>query len=135
VLAGLTSVLIDDANHTIRSVHSRGRNTSVHLDGIADRESAAALRGALLLVRETDLPSPADDEYYRYQLIGLRVVSASGEPLGEIADIISTPGNDVFVVRGDKGEILIPAIEDVILDVDLTTGVVTIEPIPGLLPE
>jgi 16S rRNA processing protein RimM len=53
---------------------------------------------------------------------------------GHLTEVISAPENDVYVVSGTYGEVLIPAIDDVIRDVDLTAGVILIEIIPGLLP-
>jgi 16S rRNA processing protein RimM len=84
-------------------------------------------------VPETALDPPGDDTYYWFQLIGLRVVTTAGEELGEIAEIITTGSNEVFVVRGPRGELLIPAIEDVVQEVDIAGGRILIDPITGLL--
>lgn len=80
--------------------------------------------------RETPLP---EREYSHVQIIGLRVITTRGELIGTINDIITGQSNDNYVVRGDKGEILIPAIEDVVRSINLDEGHVTIEAIDGLL--
>ena len=103
------------------------------LSGIDDREAAAALRGEYILLTEAELGSPGEDRYYRFQLIGLRVVSTTGEDIGEIAEVFATASNDIFVVKGPRGESLIPAVDDVVQEIDLDSGKVTIEVIPGLL--
>ena len=105
------------------------------LTGIDDRERAADERGRYLQVPEAALDPPGEDTYYWYQLIGLHVVSTTGEELGEISEIITTGGNDVFVVRGPRGELLIPAIDDVVQEIDIAAARMLIAPIPGLLPD
>jgi 16S rRNA processing protein RimM len=80
--------------------------------------------------RETPLP---EREYAHAQIIGLRVITTRGDLIGTISDIITGQSNDNYVVRGDKGEILIPAIEDVVQSINLDEGYITIEAIDGLL--
>jgi 16S rRNA processing protein RimM len=74
-----------------------------------------------------------EDEYYVYQIVGLDVWTAEGEYLGRISEVLFTGANDVYVVQGEKGEILIPAIEDVVLEVDLDGGRLTVELMEGLI--
>jgi len=78
----------------------------------------------------TPLP---EREYAHEQIIGLRVITTQGASIGTISDIITGQSNDNYIVRGDKGEILIPAIEDVVQSINLDEGYVTIEAIDGLL--
>jgi 16S rRNA processing protein RimM len=103
------------------------------LSGVSNREAANDLRGLYLELPEAELPPPGEDTYYQYQLIGLRVFTTAGEELGEIAEIITTAGNDVFVVRGGPKEVLIPGVDDVVVEVDIAGGRMVIEPLPGLL--
>jgi 16S rRNA processing protein RimM len=63
----------------------------------------------------------------------LAVVTTAGEHLGRVAQILQTGSNDVYVVRDDRREVLIPAIHDVVREIDLTAGVITVEAIEGLL--
>jgi len=79
-----------------------------------------------------DNPLP-EGQFYHHQVIGLKVRTTRGEYIGEITDILSGKSNDNYIVRGASGEILIPAIEDVVQSIDLDAGIVTIEPIDGLL--
>jgi 16S rRNA processing protein RimM len=119
---------------TIERARGHGRGLLLKLSGIDDRETAAALRDEYLQVPEASLDALPEGEYYRFQLIGLRVVSAEGRDLGRIQEVLATPENDVYVVQGPAGEVLVPAIEDIVQAVDLESGVVTVEVVPGLLP-
>jgi len=87
------------------------------------------------LPSDTSQPHP-QGQYHHSQIIGLEVETTRGEPLGDITEIISadnTEVNDIYVVNGNRGEILIPAIEDVVKSIDLERGRMVIEPIKGLL--
>jgi len=79
-----------------------------------------------------DNPLP-EGQFYHDQIIGLQVRTTRGEYIGDVVDILTGKSNDNYIVRGARGEILIPAIEDVVQSIDLDAGIVTIEPIEGLL--
>jgi 16S rRNA processing protein RimM len=117
----------------IERVGTSGKRLRLKLAGIDRRDDAAALRGEWILAREDSLPALPEGEYYRYQLLGMRVATTDGRDVGVIEDVFSTPENDVYVARGEGGEVLVPAVEDVVVAIDLAAGVVTIEAIPGLL--
>ena len=104
------------------------------LEGIATRNDAEALRGAIMLVRAKDLPALEPGRYYPHELIGLRVVTTDGALLGEIHEVLVTGANDVYVVkeRPDSKETLLPAIAEVVRSVDLLNGVVTVTVPDGL---
>lgn len=74
-----------------------------------------------------------EGQYYHFELVGLKVITTSGEPVGVITEIITMSSNDTYVVRGTRGEILIPAIGEVVKSIDLRNRSVVIEPIKGLL--
>jgi 16S rRNA processing protein RimM len=101
--------------------------------GVNDRDQAELLRGAeLLIAREECLPTAAG-QFYQFEIIGLPVYTSSGEFIGEIAGIERHPANDVWVIGNGKEEKLIPAINTVVQEVDLSNRRVIINPIPGLL--
>lgn len=98
------------------------------------RDEADVLRGALVEIPLEEAVPLEAGEYYHFQLIGMQVETEEGEALGEIVDAFTAPGaNDVFVVHGSRGEILIPAIEDVVISLDVEARRVVIRPLPGLL--
>ncbi len=105
--------------------HDRGFLCRV--DGIADREAAAALRGVLIGVPESTLPEPGTDEYYWRDLIGLDVVTVAGDRFGRVENLMATGANDALVVSDGASERLIPFIGSVIKDVDLHRSVIVVD--------
>ena len=86
-----------------------------------------------ILVEKTDAVPLEDDEYFLDDLIGIKVISDENEDLGEISDIIQTAANDVYVVSMQGVEdLLIPAIKQCVLDVDLNNKTVTVHILKGL---
>lgn len=103
-------------------------------DGIDDRDAVDLLRGHFLYVPEADAIPLEEGEYYLYQLEGLTVVTDDGQTLGKLVDVLETGANNVFVVETDKGQLLLPDIKDVILDIDFENGRMTVHLLEGLLP-
>lgn len=105
------------------------------LEDLTDRSQAEAWREAEVSIgmeAGTELP---EGSYFYWQVIGLQVRTESGEPLGGIASIIETGANDVYVVKDDAGsEVLLPAIGEVVQEVDLEKGVMTVRLLDGLRP-
>ena len=100
---------------------------------VKDRNAAEALRDRYLLIPAADAMPLGEHENYVHDLIGLEVVTTDGAALGRIAEILFTPANDVYVVRGPRGEVLIPATRDVILSVDLPNHLMAVALPEGLL--
>lgn len=108
----------------------------IFLRGIQDREQVSTLSNQMVFVRASDIPALADGEYYYHQLKGLRVVTEQDLELGKIAEVIETGANDVFVIRSvDGGEVLVPAIYEVVKSIDLENGMMIVRLLPGLLPD
>jgi 16S rRNA processing protein RimM len=120
---------------TIAATSVSGRFAAIRFEGIDDREAASRLAGLAVLVPATEAAPLPGGRPYLFQLVGLRVESRAGEPLGEIVDVIENPGNDLWVAKGPAGEFLIPAVDNIVLDVDLAARRVVIDPIAGLLPD
>ena len=108
----------------------------VTFDGVRDRNAAEDLRGTLLVLDSAQIPVPDDpDEFYDHQLIGLGVVTAAGDAVGEVTDVLHH-GQDLLVVRrghGTAGEALVPFVSAIVTDVDVPGGRLVIDPPPGLL--
>lgn len=107
----------------------------VRFEGVTDRDAAEQLRGVRLQVEiADDAPPPDDDEFFDHQLVGLRVYTDDGDVVGEVTEIIHAPGQDLLVVgRSGGGEVLVPFVGEIVSDVDLTGGRVSVTPPPGLL--
>jgi 16S rRNA processing protein RimM len=99
------------------------------------REEAEGLRGSEVSVSKQELPALPEGEYYWFELMGMEVQSEDGRALGKIFNIVTTGSNDVYEVRGPLGEILIPAIEGVVIGVDAEKKRMTIRIPEGLLPD
>jgi 16S rRNA processing protein RimM len=105
------------------------------LKGIDDRDQADRLRGQYIMIDLAHAVPLEEGEFYLYQLIGITVQTTQGEVLGTITDVLETGANDVYVVDSPTyGEILIPDIEQTVLNVDVEAGLVLVELPDGLLP-
>lgn len=118
---------------TVESVAWRREKAILKLHDIDERSQAEALRNQVLEIPQSELEPLPEGSYYHFQLVGLEVWTTGGRRLGRITRILSAPANDNYLVAGEGGEILIPAIEDVVKEIDLAGGRLTIEPLAGLL--
>ncbi len=100
--------------------------------GFRDRGQAQRLTGLWLCVPQSEVPSAQEGEYFHYQLIGLKVRTVEGEDLGELAEILETGSNDVYVVTGLDGEVLVPALSRVVLEIDIAAGLMVVDLPEGL---
>lgn len=100
--------------------------------GIDTMNAAELLKNSLLRIDRKDALPLEKDEYYQCDLYGLRVVTDTGRDLGKLTDILMTGSNDVYVVRNEEKEILIPAIKQCILKVDLEAGEMLVHLLEGL---
>jgi 16S rRNA processing protein RimM len=89
------------------------------LEGIDSRNLADSLKGCELLIKRTELPELEENTYFWEDIIGLSVYTADDVFLGRIESIIETGSNDVYVVKDGKNEVLVPAMESVVLKIDL----------------
>ncbi len=103
------------------------------LRGLPDADQAEALKGAIVMIAASELPSAGPGEFYYYQAVGCEVVLTDGRRLGLVEEVLSTGANDVLVVRDGKKEILVPVIADVVKAIDLDARRIVVEPVPGLL--
>jgi 16S rRNA processing protein RimM len=104
----------------------------LRLVGVTDRDAAEAYRGQYVRMAIEDAPPLAEGEYFFHQIEGLRVLTDTGEELGHVSEILQTGANDVYVVMGPQGELLLPATQEVILDIDLEKGIITVHLLEGL---
>jgi 16S rRNA processing protein RimM len=129
------TVLIDGAAHVIQSARIQGGHVLLKLEDVADRDAAEAFRNKEVQIRPEDAVALPKGQFYWHQVIGLQVEDAtSHEILGSVTDIIETGANDVYVVKSERGEVLVPAIKDVVKQIDPAAGRMLIEPLPGMLP-
>jgi 16S rRNA processing protein RimM len=109
----------------------------VLFEGVGDRDVAERLRGVLLRAEIPDGEQPDDpDEFFDHQLVGLEVVTTEGAAVGEVAEVLHLPGQDLLAVRrADATEVLVPFVGQIVPEVDVAAGRVVIDPPRGLLDE
>ncbi len=117
---------------TIEHYRDAGRYIIIKFRELSTPEDVKKIQGRELLIKEEQSPPLPEGVYYHYQIIGLDVFTDEEEYIGRITDIIETGSNDVYVVTGKK-EVLIPAIEDVVLKIDIENKKMIIHPVEGLL--
>lgn len=118
---------------TVERTHVHGKLLLVGFVEIPDRSAAEALRGLELSVPESALPELAEGEYWPFQLEGCTVVTDAGRELGTLVEVIPNPANDLWVARDAEGtDTLVPALRDVIVEVDIDGRRVRVREIPGL---
>ncbi len=118
--------------HQVESARRHQGMVLLKLAGYDDRNAAETLRDQAVQVPRDELPAPGEGEYYYYQLVGLEVWTDQDELLGRVEDVQPTGSNEVLVVRGSRGELLLPVIESVVLDVDLEAGRIRVHLLEGL---
>lgn len=107
----------------------------IKLRGVDTPEAAQKLRGSVLYIERTQI-TLEEGSFFIADLIGLSVSDAdTDEVYGEIIDVLQTGANDVYVLRGRRGELLVPAIPGVIISTDITGGTMTIRPLEGLFDD
>jgi 16S rRNA processing protein RimM len=103
------------------------------LEGLNTLEEAEEYREASILIKRDSLSREGDGEYFWHELIGLEVYLSGGEYVGTIRHILPTGSNDIYVVQEGKKEVLIPAVHDVVKEVDLINNRMIISEVEGLL--
>ena len=119
-------------HYEVKSFRPYQGNWLLHLVGVESRNDAETLHGQEILI-ETAQRQKQEGEFYAREVIGLKVRTLGGEELGEVVEILVTGANDVYVVKGPRGEILLPARVEVVKGIDVAAGVMTVELLPGLL--
>jgi 16S rRNA processing protein RimM len=125
-------------NHTLHLIQSvrpyKGEMIVLKLEGIDDANAAEPLRNQDLYIPLSKLAELPPGSYYQHDILGLQVYTLDGRDLGKIVDILVTGSNDVYSIKTPAGsQILIPAIKDVIKQIDLIRHTMHIDPLPGLL--
>ncbi len=116
-------------------VNSHKGSILLRLEGFESVEAVEPLVGCDVLMRIGDLTDLEEDEFYWFELEGMSVVDVARGELGTLEDVISTTANDVYVVRGRFGEVLIPAVDEFVIKIDTAESRMTVDLPEGLIPE
>jgi 16S rRNA processing protein RimM len=123
---------------TISAARPHQGQMLMQFHGVDDRTAADELRGLWLFIPEEEAVELEEDTYFVHDIIGLSVQTTEGKLLGTVEEVLFTGANEVYVVATPdepRREILLPAIADVIKEVNLEEGILTVELLPGLLDE
>jgi len=120
---------------TIAGVRETKGNFVVSLEGVTDIDRAEQLRGLDVFVPESEVPPLPDGEYYHYQILGLPVYNYKGILLGKVVDIFTAGVKDVYVVKEQGKEYMIPVNDDTVDEIDVKGGRITLKRMKGYLPE
>lgn len=120
---------------TVATARWHSARLLLRFEGVEDRTAAEGMRGTMLLAEATAeevLDDP--EEFYDHQLVGLTVVTADGERIGTVHEMIHLPVQDLIAIRRPDGaEVLVPFVAEIVPTVDVAGGRVVIQPPPGLL--
>ena len=119
--------------YNIKTTRWNKERVLIFFDGVSDRNEAESLRGLYLKIPIEQAMPLDSDTHYHYQLQGLQVITDTNEYLGILTEILETGANDVYVVQGPHGEVLLPAIKEVILAINLATKKMQVHLLPGLI--
>jgi 16S rRNA processing protein RimM len=118
---------------TLSGARPHAKGMLVKFQGIETPEDAGLFRNQWVYVKATDVPALPEDKIYQHELFGFNVVDESDNLLGELVEIIETGANDVYVVKDEAGkEILLPAIPQVILEIDADRRLMRVHLLEGL---
>lgn len=133
-----TTIFAGDKHQPLKITRRRPHNNGLILgfEGIDTPDEAGKFRATVAYVPTADRPALPAGEYYHHEIIGLTVVDESGRELGQLTEIIETGANDVYVVKpADGSDILLPALKEVILSIDLSAKTMRVHLLPGLVDE
>lgn len=125
------SVFAGEAHETltIRSIRPHNAGVLIAFEGLMDCDVVGRFRNTTIYILTREIPELPEGEYYFHDLLGLNVVAENGDKVGVLVEILETGANDVYVIRSITGkETLIPAVEEVILNIDLEQKVMRIRP-------
>ena len=129
------SVVFDEAGRpfTVRSVRSHGDRLLVTFEDVADRTAAEPLVGTMLVVPESWLPALEAGQWWAFEAEGLQVATEDGRDLGVVREVLDYPAHDLWrIVAEDGTEILLPAVGDLVVSVDVEGGRAVVRSLSGL---
>lgn len=128
-------VYLQGTRRIVERARQAGTTWIIKLTGLDTRTDVEHLHGQLIEALDTDVLRDDADSYFIHELIGLTVVTPTGQHLGTLVEVLQPGANDVYVVQGQHGEILVPAIAQVVQAIDLQAARIVITPLPGMLDD
>ena len=130
----IESIYVEDRLTVIENVRAQKNMVILKLEGADDRNAAEALRGKELYITEDDLPELPEGQYYVRDLIGMSVTEEDGNLLGHVTDVLQNTAQDICEVESENGKkLLIPKVDQFVLDIDAEKREITVRLIEGML--
>ena len=130
----IESIYVEDRLTVIENVRAQKNMVILKLEGADDRNASEALRGKELYITEDDLPELPEGQYYVRDLIGMSVTEEDGNLLGHVTDVLQNTAQDIFEVESENGKkLLIPKVDQFVLDIDAEKREITVRLIEGML--
>lgn len=130
----IESIYVEDRLTVIENVRAQKNMVILKLEGADDRNAAEALRGKELYITEDDLPELPEGQYYVRDLIGMSVTEEDGNLLGHVTDVLQNTAQDIFEVESENGKkLLIPKVDQFVLDIDAEKREITVRLIEGMM--
>ncbi|MDI6868360.1 MAG: ribosome maturation factor RimM [Coprothermobacterota bacterium] len=121
-------VFLKEEARTIEGIKMAGAYVLLKLEGITDRNQGEEFVGASIYIPLNERPALPEGQYYIDDLKGCRVITVSGELIGELFEIWSLPANDVFLVKSPEEKVLmVPALKEVVREINLETKTILVE--------
>ncbi len=137
--ADLDTIYIDKDGELLKKVIEKaelsGKYINLQIQGIDSYEDRSLYTGCEVKIHLSQSPEPPEGTYYHYQILGLGVFTDKGRYIGKVKNILVTGSNDVYAVTDGEREVLIPAIEEVIKEINLKEERIIIRPVAGLLDD
>jgi len=119
---------------TIGSARVHANGLLIKLRGFNSPETAGRFRNQWVYVKSSEVPALPEGQHYKHEMIGLTVMTDDGNKLGILNEVLETGANDVYVVIKENGkEVLLPAIPDVVIELNMDDRVMTVHIIDGLI--
>jgi 16S rRNA processing protein RimM len=117
---------------TVASARRHRTRLIVAFEEVSDRTQAEGLGGVYLFVPAGSAPGLPEGSFWPHELLGCDVVTEEGRSLGTIREVVHGPANDLWAAEGAGGEVLVPALKDVVRRVDLAGRRIVVREVPGL---
>ena len=129
-----SKIFLGNSQSIVENFFWQNDSLILKLDCINDRDDALSFKGTVLKIGIDQVASLPDGHYFHFQILGMQVKSKDGDNLGKIVEILNTGTNDVYIVKGiDSKELLIPAIPEVVQNIDVDSNLMTISLLDGLI--